>query len=111
MHPEKLMREFVKDYGWNSPIGEMLRYVTRDMGSEGRDLIHIRELLENGDVSAEDAVNVFLMKRAMDTLRKGIYPMVGNGSQTGFEPEHEKLIAAMQTMIELNKIKYGDEEE
>jgi hypothetical protein len=110
MHPEKLMKEFVKDYGWNSPIGEMLRYVTRDMGNEGRDLIHIKELLENGDVSAEDAVNVFLMKRAMDVLRKSIYPMTGNGSQTGFEPEHEKLIVAMQKLIELDKIRYGDEE-
>lgn len=91
-------------------MGGLLRWVTERTGSEWRDEISMIELLEANVLSSEDIVNMFLMKRAMDALRKSFHPMSGYGSQEGFGEEHKKLIIAMQKMMDYDKVRYAEYE-
>ena len=112
-HAESILQKYIDEqlggYDYYNPIIDMLRCVVGDNSPEWRDIIPIKILLRDKVITSEDAVNVYLIRRAMDILRKSIYPMSGYGSQTGFEPEHGLLISAMQKIIELDKQRYGDE--
>lgn len=111
-YAESILRKYIDEqlggYDYYNPIIDMLRCVVGDNSPEWRDIIPIKILLRDKVITSEDAVNVYLIRRAMDILRKSIYPMSGYGSQTGFEPEHDLLISAMQKMIELDKQRYSE---
>lgn len=98
------------DSSYQQPVANALNYISSQFGETSSE-IKIQKLISEKILSIEDAVNMFMMTRAVDILRKSYYPMSGAGSQCGFEPEHNILIKAMQKMIELDKIRYSDEEE
>lgn len=93
---------------YGDPISGIIRWASsRNLNDDGMELRPVEALL-SGAITSDDVAAMCLLISAMNSLRKTFQPMSHEGSQSGIDHNHKLLVKAMNDMIKLDKIRYGD---